>query len=106
MDEHAIKGKQCQTNFERIQVALRTKEALLIAAEASGGNSGIELTQLNNEIAPEDARQLEPLKIMLFGNNTANHEGIRHAMMMQHVFLFMSDQQLDGTVINVLQIHL
>ena len=77
LDKQLIKEGQREANFNRIQDTRRRKEAIIQVALKNDQEVHIILAELKNDMADELARHDEPLKIALFGNNKAKHEGKR-----------------------------
>ena len=70
-----IKEGQREANFKRIQDARRRKEAILQGALINDLDVDIILAELQNDMAEELAKHEEPIEILLFGDNKAEHEG-------------------------------
>ena len=72
-----IKERLREANFKRIQDARRRKEATLQVALLNFPDLDINLAKHQNAMAEELAKHEEPLEIVLFGDNKAEHEGKR-----------------------------
>ena len=75
LDKQVIKEGQREANFKKIQDARIHKEVILQVALINDPDLDITLSELQNEMAEEHAKYEEPLEIVLFGYNKAEHEG-------------------------------
>ena len=74
LDKKVIKELQREANSKRIQDARKRKEEILQVALLNDPDLDITLAKLQNEMAEELAKHEEPLEILLFGDNKAEHE--------------------------------
>ena len=75
LDKQVIKEGRREANFKRIQDARRRKAAILQVATINDPDLDITLAELQNEMAEKLSKHEEPLEIVLFGDNKAEHEG-------------------------------
>ena len=75
LDKQVIKERKRKANFKRIQDARSRKEAILQVDLLNDTDLDITLAELKNEIEEELANHEEPLDIVLFSENKAEHEG-------------------------------
>ena len=73
--KHEAKVSLRDNNFQRIQDARKAKEAVLITAAQTNSDLIITLAELQNDIADAEAKQSEPLDIILHGDDKVEHEG-------------------------------
>ena len=70
-----IKEGQRLAFFKRMEDAIIRKEEILQVALINDPDLDITLAELQNDMAEEISKQEEPLNILLFGDNKAEHEG-------------------------------
>ena len=69
-----IKERHREANFKWIQDARKRNKATLQVSLLNDPYLDITLAELQNEMAEELAKYEEPLEIVLFGNNKAEHK--------------------------------
>ena len=75
VNKQVIREGQREANFKRIQDAIRRKEGIVQVSLINDTDLDITLAEHQNQAAEELAKHKEPLKIVFFGDNKAEHEG-------------------------------